>query len=263
MRRLLHLVLLITVIQAVVPAIVEAGAMTGTLRPGSTLPSGDRCAARVDRDRWEPRPGNYPQNHTKGVRLAIPDAEWRGFHSWRALARRVDGSFTGTTDQIIAWASCKWGFAGDLTRAEALVESHWRQWLAGDGRESVGLMQVKSAGSDTPHHYTWPFSRVSTAYNVDYALAWRRACYEGYFAQGGWLPPSSHGDLWGCIGLWYSGVWHHGAADYLARVRHALSNRPWLAWRPGRRCSPALCALDLFGEGRTPQVALAWLASAQ
>jgi autotransporter family porin len=237
--------------------------MTGTLPPGSALPSSARCASRVRHDRWEPRPANYPENHTKGARLVIPAADWRGFPAWRALARRVAGLFTGTTDQIMAWASCKWGFAGDLTRAEALVESHWHQWWVGDGGASVGLMQVKSDGADTPHHYTWPHSRDSTSYNVDYALAWRRACYEGYFAQGGWLPSSSRGDLWGCVGLWYSGVWHRGDAAYVAAVRRALRNRRWLKWEADQRRSRGHCAAATFSELPTPSAALAWLARAE
>jgi hypothetical protein len=91
-------------------------------------------------------------------------------------------------------------------------------------------MQVKSAREATPHRYTWPLSRTSTAFNVDYALSWRRACYEGFFAQGRWLPATSRGDLWGCVGVWYSGTWHRGDSRYLAAVRRALRTRPWRAW---------------------------------
>ncbi len=95
---------------------------------------------------------------------------------------------------------------------------------------SVGLLQVKAAYEGDPHHYTWPYSRTSTAYNVDYALAWRRACFEGYFAEGGWLPYTSRGDFWGCVGLWYSGQWHTRDAEYVAEVRQALTERPWVGW---------------------------------
>ena len=158
-----------------------------------------------------------------------------GFRSWRRLARRVNGHFTGTTDEIIQWASCKWGFDEDLTRAQAVAESDWRQEHRGDHGQSVGLLQVKSAAKGTPHRYTWPYSRTSTAYNVDYALGWRRACYEGHFAEGGWLPSSSRGDLWGCVGLWYSGDWQRNERSYVASVRHFLRDRPWVAWGwPGR-----------------------------
>jgi len=198
-----------------------------TLPPGSVLPEGDACSKRIDRHGREARPGNTPRNRTRGRRLVIPPGEWRHFPAWRSLATRVDGDFTGTTDEIVQWASCKWGFDDDLTRAQAQVESSWDQDHVGDEGQSVGLMQVKAAHAGTPHRYTWPHSRASTAYNLDYALAWRRACYEGHFAEGGWLPAGSRGDLWGCTGLWYSGSWHRGDEEYLASVRHALAARSW------------------------------------
>jgi hypothetical protein len=207
-----------------------------TRAPGSALPGDASCAARVRRNPWEPRPENLAANLTQGTPLSIPARHWAGFPRWRRLARRVDGRFTGTTDEIIQWASCKWGFDEDLTRAQAFVESRWSQQYVGDGGLSVGLMQVKSAGPGTPHRYTWPYSRTSSAYNVDYALAWRRACYEGRFAQGGRLPRRSRGDLWGCVGLWSSGAWRDAdARRYVAVVRRALRARPWVAWGwPGR-----------------------------
>ena len=45
---------------------------------------------------------------------------------------RVDGNFTGTTDEILQWGACKWGFDEDLVRAFAANESWWRQSAAGD-----------------------------------------------------------------------------------------------------------------------------------
>ena len=41
--------------------------------------------------------------------------------------RRVDGAFTGTTDEIFQWAACKWGLADNLLRAIAVRESTWYQ----------------------------------------------------------------------------------------------------------------------------------------
>jgi hypothetical protein len=72
---------------------------------------------------------------------------------------------------------------------------------------------------------------TSTAFNVDYALAARRLCYEG---KETWLrqpsPTYAAGDLWGCIGKWFSGRWHDaGAETYIARVRATLGARTWLA----------------------------------
>jgi hypothetical protein len=182
----------------------------------------------VQRHPWEPRPGNRAANRSHGTPLRLPASSWQGFDLWRRLARRVDGRFRGTTDEIIQWASCKWGFSTELTRAQAFVESGWDQHFRGDRGASVGVMQVKAASRDAPHRYTWPQARTSTAFNLDYALAWRRACYEGLFAEGGWLPPRSRGNLWDCVGLWYSGSWRAGSAAYVREVRRALRERPWV-----------------------------------
>jgi hypothetical protein len=35
------------------------------------------------------------------------------------------------------------------------------------------------------------------------------------------------GDLWGSIGLWYSGRWRYGSGDYVSRVRDTLGQRVW------------------------------------
>ena len=36
------------------------------------------------------------------------------------------------------------------------------------------------------------------------------------------------GDIWGCIGLWYSGQWHSAAADgYIARVKGYMNQQIW------------------------------------
>jgi hypothetical protein len=51
-----------------------------------------------------------------------------------AVFGRVDGQFTGTTDEIIQWAAAKWGLPDNLIRAEAVVESYWYQ----DNRNSSG-----------------------------------------------------------------------------------------------------------------------------
>src|SRR5262245_44961917 len=81
--------------------------------PGSWffLPSDASCAARVHYSSWEPRPTNYEENHTMPDPQAVHAAfasRPRGNHydplwdSW--LLPRVDGQFTGTTDEIIQWA---------------------------------------------------------------------------------------------------------------------------------------------------------------
>ena len=61
---------------------------------------------------------------------------------------------------------------------------------------------------------------TSTAYNLDAALAARRSCYEGNET---WLNQFERGrdyaagDLWGCVGLWFSGRWYTpGVESYIA-----------------------------------------------
>jgi hypothetical protein len=191
-----------------------------TLPPGAALPSGADCAARVRRSPWEPRPQNYTANHTTG--RTIPFIEGADAAGNARFAPRVDGAFTGTTDEILQWAACKWGFDEDLVRAQAVQESWWVQATVGDNGESFGLLQVRA-----PYHpNTFPQSRDSTAFNADYTLASRRACYEGHYSH--WISGAARGDLWGCTGLWFSGRYRDAAAlDYIARVQQHLADRTW------------------------------------
>jgi hypothetical protein len=48
------------------------------------------------------------------------------FDSW--LLPRVDGQFTGTTDEIFQWAACKWGIPDNILRGQAVRESQWSQY---------------------------------------------------------------------------------------------------------------------------------------
>jgi hypothetical protein len=225
------------------------------------------------------------------------------------LLARVDGQFTGTTDEILQWAACKWGLPDDLIRADAVVESTWFQYLhfANDGSFGGGggscywnrgcgdafsspttdsttyCQGIAGAGltSSTVHDYqldpvtssggypytpqrgmcpktfsilgimswdnpaweapypaypgnqngTFPFTRDSTAAAADYWGAYMRGCYEGWES---WLKNTgagsyAPGDIWGCIGSWYSGAWHDSAADsYIAQVQTEDNNHTWL-----------------------------------
>jgi len=118
-----------------------SGYFTNLVAPGnvSALPGDGACAAAVKRSTWEPRPDNYKPNHTLVDAAAVHnsfaqrsrtagdpwdyDARW---DSW--LLPRVDGQFTGTTDEIIQWAACKWGLPDNYLRAEADIESTWFQY---------------------------------------------------------------------------------------------------------------------------------------
>ena len=38
----------------------------------------------------------------------------------------------------------------------------------------------------------------------------------------------SAGDVWGCVGLWYSGSWHTAQGEnYVGRVKGFISERVW------------------------------------
>jgi hypothetical protein len=107
-----------------------------TLKPvGASLPSDADCAAQVHRSTWEPRPDNTKRNNI------MPDAN--AVHASFAahpldssydpkinsvILPRVDGQFTGTTDEIFQWAACKWGLSDNLIRGIAVNESTWYQY---------------------------------------------------------------------------------------------------------------------------------------
>lgn len=253
----------------------------------SGLPGDTVCAGRVHRSTWEPRSDNTGPNH------AMPDAEAvhrafaerpvavagavdRRWDTW--LLQRVDGQFTGTTDEIFQWAACKWGLADNVLRAIAVRESTWYQfdtyesgrpaygWGMGDpmpagtagasvycdsiaafghdyqkdfGRgvcpETFSIVGVKAwhapSWGEMPGNQngTFPFARDSTAFALDYIAAQLRGCVNGWEF---WLKHSGHyaaGDIWGCVGAWYSGDWHSSAADaYISRVRQELADVTWL-----------------------------------
>jgi hypothetical protein len=210
----------------------SSGSFT-TLAPGSPLPSDGTCDASVKRSSWEPRPENATANNTnlyaQGYRLTASYLSSYGYQP------RVTGNFVGTTDEIIQWGACKWGIDVNIVRAQAQQESDWRQGALGDcqggsaqtnGCQSVGLLQVKDADSPPTHPGTYPYARESTAFNVDYTLAVERACFEGKEV---WLGNGYHaGDIWGCVGRWYSGDWYGDSPGYIASVKGHMASEDWL-----------------------------------
>ncbi|QJY47005.1 hypothetical protein [Pseudonocardia broussonetiae] len=219
------------------PAPVAASAVVGApvlgvavLPPGAPLPSDGDCARSTRRDPWEPRPENTGANRTVPPG-PVASRAWGG-PAAEALRTRVTGRFTGTTDEIIRWASCKWGFDPDVTRAQAVQESGWVQSARGDGGVSLGLLQIKS----TVWTGTAPWSATSTAFNVDWSLGLRRACYEGQLSPA----PQGRGDLWGCVGMHYSGGWRDAPAlAYVAGVQAHLERRAWREWPSATGWPPA------------------------
>jgi hypothetical protein len=208
-----------------------------TLLPGKPLLTDEEAAALVRRHAWEPRGENAVANHTVPTG-AVPWSMAEGQLYWRrwiAKRGRVTGNFTGTTDEILQWGAYKWGIDEDLMRAIAVQESYWRQSTVGDKGASFGLMQVKD-------HYAngsllfggYPWTQRSTPLNVDFFGAHFRACLDGDFYDGGeWLYGGKRvkGDLWGCVGAWYSGGWYDAAARrYIDQVKAILATRPWRNW---------------------------------
>ncbi len=224
-----------------------------TLPPGTPLPSEKQCDSLVHRSSWEPRPDNYTANHTVPTTQQISDlVPWRqdiGLDTKADTFRKqISGNFTGTTNEIIQWVACKWGIDDDIIRAEAVVESDWHQNYRGDWTtdqslcppetwngtgcfQSYGLMQTKYIFNQK----AWPMSRDETAFSLEYAYGLIRVCYEGWTdflrlrtPMPGY-PVYRAGDLWGCIGMWYSGGWYDlDAIKYINAVKAVLQNKEWL-----------------------------------
>lgn len=223
----------------------------GTLGPGASLPSGSQCAVWVrGRPIPERKAANRTANHTTGQHVGTlfdPGATDPRANS--RIAARIDGGFTGTTQEILRWTACKWGIDENLVYAQAAVESWWRQstegdWagdasacaprhgLGADGRagqcpQSFGILQNRYPFERS----TWPGIQRSTAMNADTAYAIWRACFEGYEH---WLNDVERGrqyaagDAMGCMGRWFAGRWHTTAADqYVAKVKGYLDQRIW------------------------------------
>ena len=257
----------------------------------SRLPSGAACAGLIHRSTWEPRRDNTKRNHIvpnpSAVHRAFAERPVAGGDSYDKrwdtwLLPRVDGQFTGTTDEIFQWAACKWGLPDNVIRAAAYAESTWYQYLVypnyhnrpvvdygtgdyfgsssdasrvymnglarlggydyqqdfgiGKGPQTFSILGVMSwqapSWGQMPDNQngTFPFNRNSTAFAADYYGSHIRGCFEGWirYLGNGYAP----GDLWGCVGNWYSGDWHDsGAQHYINETKGHYNNRIWL--RPG------------------------------
>jgi hypothetical protein len=226
------------------------------LSPGAVLPTEAQCASRVHLSSWEPRPDNYAANHR------VPTAQQiAGMEAWNAsigydpradsLRKQIAGNFTGTTDEILQWTACKWGIDVNIVRAEAVTESYWHQsqkgdlttaqsqcppgtWTGSNCYQSYGILQIKYIYNKGE----WPMSRDDTAFSAEYMYGVIRACYEGwttYLSNRTPLPGYPHyhaGDLWGCVGRWFSGGWYdQGAINYINVVKTQYANKVWL--KPG------------------------------
>ena len=78
-------------------------------------------------------------------------------------------------------------------------------------------------------------SRDDTAFNAEFVYGVIRTCYEGwttYLYDRTPVAGYAHyhaGDVWGCLGRWYSGSWYDvGAINYIQSVKGYMANRAWL-----------------------------------
>jgi autotransporter family porin len=222
-----------------------------TLPPGAGLPSGAECAGEIRASKsTESRPVNARFNHTVGQHVQPWFFPAGDSPQVAKLAPLISGEFTGTTQQILQWAACKWGIAQDVVFAQAAVESSWRQGELGDWTSNARLCAPGyGIGADgkpgaCPQSYgilqnryfteksAWPGIGDSTAMNTDAAYAIWRSCYDGYEIWLNNVPkgqPYHAGDLWGCVGRWFTGSWYTPEADrYIDLVKKYLSEQVWL-----------------------------------
>ena len=228
----------------------KAASSAAILPPGAVGPSDAQCAEQVAKTA-ESIPDNQTANNTNA---AIAGYKLTGslLGTFGApYEERVTGNFSGTTDEILQWGACKWGFDADTARAMAVGLSKWKQSALGDcnnqgqiqpetnGCQSVGIMRVKAANIPPAHPGTWPYAKTSTAFNVDYALGILRACYDGKQTSLG--AGYAAGDENGCIGAWYSGAWHDGSAEgFILGVQNIKQTKEWTTYAGTGSVSPML-----------------------
>ena len=225
------------------------------LPAGTTLPDDATCTARVRRSTFEPRPANTTANHTVPTPTQLAGlVPWNNENAYdnRALGleARVSGAFTGTTDEILQWAACKWGFDEDHIRAEAVQSSGWSQVVASDWTMTPSLCPPDADTRQVDggvecaqtygifqivwqyHQSAWPMFRDSTPFHLDYILGLRRVCFEGWdtsqAARATVAMPYTANDEWGCVGAHFSGFWYDAAANsYITAVKGQLAGRAW------------------------------------
>ncbi len=166
-----------------------------TLSSGvSGLPKADgTCALLLTTSTWDPRPDNQAANHNVPADpSAVPwsNAEIGSYWAkWIAKRNQVTGNETGTTNQILQWAACKWGMDEDLLRAVAVQESDWHESMVGDncgpvGQASYGILQIKNAYCNGGGAWGgYPYTAQDTALNADFYAAYLRSCLDGDFSD--------------------------------------------------------------------------------
>jgi hypothetical protein len=235
------------------PEAAAGAAYFRTLPPGAQLPSGALCAKLVDATPLaETKSGNRQYNSRTGGRVGTKFLASDGPQAEK-LAKRINGDFTGSTIDILRWAACKWGINQDIVFAQAAVESWWQQDTLGGwttdradcppSKPGNKLDQADKPGqcpvtwgilqnTYQPGLTGWPAIAGSTAMNADAAYAVWRSCYDGYETWLNTMPRGSQyheGNVWGCVGRWFSGQWlNPPALGYIAQVKQYMREKIWL-----------------------------------
>jgi hypothetical protein len=221
----------------------------------STLPGNASCASRVRYSTWEPRPDNGVPNHVMPDASAVhralaarpvsiggaDDPRW---DSW--LLQRVDGQFTGTTDEIFQWAACKWGLPDDVLRAIAVRESTWYEfetYPSGRPIPNWGMGDMMPAGTSGASVYCKGIAAYGRDFQRDFGT---NVCPRTFSIAGvmSWEAPS-----WGQMPGNQNGTFPFTirstafALDYLASQLRGCYN----GWEYWLRDSGSYAAGDLWG----------------
>jgi hypothetical protein len=169
------------------------------------------------------------------------DPRW---DSW--LLPRVDGQFTGTTDEIFQWAACKWGLPDDVLRAISVRESTWYEYeVYPSGRPVLdwGMGDMMPAGTAGASVYCQAIAAYGRDFQRDFGT---NICPRTFSIAGvmSWQAPS-----WGQMPDNQNGTFPFTirstafALDYLASQLRGCYN----GWEYWLESSGGYAAGDLWG----------------
>jgi hypothetical protein len=178
--------------------------------------------------------------------VAVDNAYGKAWDGW--LLPRVTGHFTGTTDEILQWAACKWGLPDNLVRAVAARESSWYQsevYASGRCVVNWGCGDIVVDESPATQRFCASISRFGHDYRRDFSSRSGGVCPRTFGITGvmSWQAPG-----WGVMPDDQNGTfpWNRNstafAADYLgSQLRgcyegweHWLDNTGTRDYRAGR-----------------------------
>lgn len=259
-----------TVAPTATPTVVAVAPTCHDAASCATFPLADMIAAGYVNPNLPPVGENESENVTRNA--AVPTAAQLTALTPSTLQNavghtvmsKVTGAYKGTTNQILQWASYKWGDDPIAYLAEAVNESGWDMDTVGDINNgvSLGILQIKSSdyvgtcpgatgvqlfnGSNLVPCSAAPvlcsstcLSHQYTAFAADYAVAWMHACqvggnsylsnpsFPGYQVSTG--PGTAYNDFWICMGAWYSGKWNDsGSQQYVAHIKQIYAAKSWV-----------------------------------